>query len=363
MPLRINSSRRDSSGSENSDDSGHSRSTAPTVYSVRPALRHYETDISQYKNAKPQEDSRRMSIASLESCPSTIASEDDLEDQEYPVFDEPFDVQYDSIPPAAYPSSPHEFAELFPSTRRLWLRHDDTVDGNMNLRVDTEANTTGGGHVDLTLFHLRMHDLKNRQFSLRRYCRESGREVCHSSRKYTKPASERSPGLQRSMSNAFASLKSMTESKNIVKTSLKRADSGYSSMSDVEEGPQRGHDSSKPTNSSNLPLPTNTTKIEFSNYAHVDLKRRGTKSSKRYEFEYWGNSYAWRRVVRKEASSTEISYHLYDTARAHPVAHIVPVPMTPAEALEEERKGGWIPPSSLWVSDAKVLNGTNDVAE
>ena len=367
MPLRYGSVRRDStSGSECSENSDHSRSTAPTVYSHRPALRHYETDISQWKAERRwQEASFGDSVdsrASVESYPSTVASEADL-DEEYPVFEEPLEYLYESPhTPAAYPTTPLDFAEYFPSTQRLGIRHDDTIDGNMNLRIDTEAQTENGRRIDLTLFHLRMHDLKNREFSLRRYCRDSGREVCHSSRKYTKPASERRPGLQRSMSNALASLKSKSDSRTSTKTSLKRMDSGYDSMS--EDGNDFGsRDSFKSTNPSNLPIPTNTINLEFANYAHVDLKRRGAKSSKRYEFSYWGTNYVWNRVVRKDGASRRISYHLHKAESSFPIAYIVPSPMTPTEAQEEEDKGGWVPPSSMRISDPKVFEGLTDVAE
>ena len=367
MPLRSGAVRRDSSSSsECSDNSYHSRSTAPTVYSVRPSLRHYETDISQLKTERKWEESfYRDDIdarASVRTYASTVASEVDFDEDE-PVYEEPVDYCYGDHKPAVYASTPPQFADYFPSTRRLYVRHDDTIDGNMNLRIDTDMQTSSGRRADLTLFHLRMHDLKNRQFSLRRYCRDSGREICHCSRKYAKSPSDRRPGLQRSVSNALASLMPKSDGRMATKTSLKRVDSGYESMSDDEDENVVHYKSPKSNTPSNLPIPTNTTKIEFSNYAHVDLKRRGTKSSKRYEFEYWGTSYAWRRMVAKQDSARETSYHLYNLQTSTPVAHIVPTPMTSAEALDEEKKGGWVPPSSLWISDAGILNGLTDVAE
>ena len=367
MPSRPSAVRRDStSSSECSDNSYHSRSTAPTVYSVRPSLRHYETDISQIKAGRKWEESFHDdddARASVGTYASTAPSEADFDEDE-PIYEEPPEYQYEDPKPTVYASTPPQFADYFPSTRRLCIHHDDTIDGNMNLRVDTDMQTSSGRMVGLTLFHLRMHDLKNRQFSLRRYCRDSGRELCHSSRKYAKPASERRPGLQRSVSNALASLIPRSDARMATKTSLKRADSGYESMSDDDDDDDAIHNKSpKSSNSSNLPIPTNTTKIEFSNYAHVDLKRRGAKSSKRYEFEYWGSSYAWRRMVKKHGPVREISYHLYNLQASTPVAHIVPEPMTPGEALDEERKGGWVPPSSLWISDARILGGLTDVAE
>ena len=358
--------RRESfSSTDYSDDgSDHSRSTAPTDYSVRPCLKHYETDPTTYLILEKWDDSFYVSPdarSSVDTYASTTLSELDF-DKEDAVYEEP-DYIYEQETATAIPSTPSEFAEHFPSKRRMCIRHDNTVDGNMNLRVDTEASDAVGKRVELTLFHLRMHDLKSRDFSFRRYCRESGREVCHSSRKYTKPASDKRPGFQRSMSNALASLRSKSDNRMATVSSLKRSDSGYDSMSDDGDSTKPGKFSFKEAKGSSLPIPTNTTKLEFSNYAHIDLKRRGTRSSKRYEFEYWGGAYAWKRVAKKVGKSKEISYHLYNTETLVSVAHILPIPMTPAEADDEERKGGWVPPCSMWISDEKVSSGSTDVAE
>ena len=110
-------------------------------------------------------------------------------------------------------------------------------------------------------------------------------------------------------------------------------------------------------------MPTNTIGLEFSNYAHLDLRRRGAKGSKRYEFEFWGTAYAWRRVTRRVGDATETAYHLHSNKADKPIAHIVPTPMTPSEADDEAAKGGWVPPSSMWISDSRVLGGLTDVAE
>jgi hypothetical protein len=361
MPLLSYTTRRDSSGSDCSGYSDRSRSTAPTDFSDRPALKHHLTDIQSYR-AEKQWDSFHSPGSSVETYASTVDSFEDLDDADYPLYDEP-ESEYDAYVPAALPSSPADFADFFPSPRRMCIRHDDTPDGNMNLRIDTEAQTASGRPVDLTLFHLRMHDLKSRNFSLRRYCRDSGREVCHSNRKYTTRSSDRRPALQRSMSSALASLGFRSDNRSFTAVSLKRADSGYGSGSDTDDDGDGDPASAKASHTGRIPLPTNTTNLQFSNYAHVDVKRRGAKSSKRYEFEYWGSTYAWRRVAKKTADSREMSYHLYNTETSLPVAHIVPVPMTPAEREEESSKGGWIPPSSMWISDEKIISGFSDVAE
>ena len=365
MPLRTRGPRRDSnSSSEYSATSDLSGSTAPTFYSNRPSLKtNLINSPFDYEDCSWDDPCCSISEArsSTGTYTSTLPSEEDFPD-EYLVNHEPEYVA-DIISPSAMPSTPQEFAEFFPSTRRLCIRHDDTVDGNMNLCIDAEKYTPNGKRVDLTLFHLRMHDLKSRDFSLRRYCRESGREVCHSTRRYIKPASERRPGLQQSMSNAIANLRSKSENKITTAASLQRHDSSYDAISEKRCNAQGMLSLSSNRKPSSIPLPTNTTNLEFANYAHVGLKRRGTKSTKRYEFEYWGAAYTWRRFVRKNGKSKEVSYHLYSTETSGSFAHIVPIPMTPQESCEEELKGGWIPPSSMWISDERILAGLTDVAE
>lgn len=366
MPSRYQIARRDSSsssGSEFSEDSDRSQSTAPTVYSEALSSKFQQIPLGKYEPDNSWDgfygggwDARSSDV----TYASTVYSDEEpVED--FTPYDEP-EYGYEAFTPSAVPSTPTEFAECFPSTRRLCIRHDDTVDGNMNLRIDTEIQAAGR-KLDLTLFHLRMHDLKNRDFSLRRYCRESGREVCHSSRKYTKPAIDRRPGLQRSMSNALASFRSKSESKADTFQGLKRHDSGYDSMSDDDVAEVEMKRSSPKESSNTIPLPTNTTKLEFSNYAHIDIKRRGATTSKRYEFEYWGTAYAWKRIAKKNGTRKEVSYHLLNTETSASVAHIVPTPMTPQETEEEDRKGGWVPPCSMWISDQRIISRCTDVAD
>lgn len=348
-----------SSDSGRSDNSYRSRSTAPTEHSDLPELKYTGTSFEQpYGEEGCFEDTWDDSIyeedfndaASVETYASTLPSEEDFED-DYLEFQEPCHEPEITLP-RTIPSSPEDFSHWFPTKRRLFVRHDDSsFDGNMNLQVYTDISRRGQ-RVDLTLYHLRMHDLKNREFSLRRYCRDSGREVCHSSRKYTKPAAKR-PGLQRSMSSALSTLRGKSGSKTATLESLKRQDSGYASQSEEDLKVEKFMQSRKSI-SSNIPLPTNTTHLEFSNYAHIDVKRRGTNNSKRYGFEYWGTEYAWRRVVTKPRSNQQVAYHLVDTRTAARVAHIVPDVMTTSEACHEAEKGGWVPPCSMYISDEKV---------
>ena len=358
-----------SSDSGHSDSSYRSHSTAPTEHSDRPDFKYTNASFgTPYIEEECREDSWDYpyyeqdfdDAASVETYASTHLSEDDFED-ECLEYQEPY-YEPEIVEPQRSPATSEDFAQLFPTRRRLFIRHDDSsFDGNMNLQVYTDMPTRGP-RVDLTLFHLRMHDLKNREFSLRRYSRDSGREVCHSSRKYTKPASKR-PGLQRSMSSALSTLRGKPSSKTATLESLKRQDSGYASQSEEDLEVESFMQSPRSTSSS-IPLPTNTTHLEFSNYAHVDVKRRGTGKSKRYGFEYWGTEYAWRRVVIKTHGSPQVAYHLVDTRTGVGVAQIVPDTMTTSEARHEAEKGGWVPPCSMHITDERIVSQRlSDISE
>jgi hypothetical protein len=329
------------SHSRRSDHSHHSASTAPTsVYSIH--TKSYEPSPTTIDNPR----------SSAETYLSG-ASEDDLCDD--PESDPAYEVPEINLHRRGHadlrPSTPQDFAEILASAKRLSIRHDDTTcDGNMNLRVDTE-DPFGGPRASIQLFHMRMQDLKKREFSLRRYERSSGREVCHSTRKY-KSASDRRPKLTRSVSNALASIRG---------SKPRRIDSGLSSHSSQSSPSFRRQDSgygSPPDEDSETAdqVPTNTVKLEFSNYAIVNVARRGARSSKRYEFEYWGHAYAWRRSLDADGS---ISYHLHrDDGRI--TAHILPELRDANQVRAHARAGGWVPPCSMWVSD---LDAATDVAE
>jgi len=353
--------------SRQSNESQESQSTAPTQYSTssRPSVQHATTYHITY--TKPSYDispcATDCARSSTETYASTVASEEDYFEQEIEDYESEYDLPeyrevYDND---ITPTSPSNFADFFPTTKRMYIRHDDTTsDGNMNLRVDRETKRKG----TVQLFHLRMQDLKKRDFSLRRYERSSGREVCHSSRKYIKPATER-PHLTKSVSNAFASMRkpdlkrtdTVGSHKSYKSFSSRKQDSGYGSDNDDESGRPRSSGGRK------LPIPTNTTKLEFSNYAQVEVKRRGAKSSKRYEFDYWGHSYSWKRVEEKNGHSKAVSYHLFREEGLPAVAHIVPEIRSSAQVKDEEELGGWIPPCSIWISDSGLLEAKTDVCE
>jgi hypothetical protein len=363
------------SSNASSDDSyrqrisGSDRSyqTATTTYSEdtplkRPSIsRQHETCHGRIERPLvrffPEREPLASPKTSVETYASTVPSEEALSDGlgefELPEYTA---EQYDSV----VPSTPSDFSELFPSDRRLTIRHDDTtLDGNMNLRIDTEVRANGR-RCDMTLFHLRMHDLKERQFSLRRYCRDSGREVCHSVLKTQRPVAEKRPGFQRSLSNALSSMLPKSDTKVPTMSSLKRNDSGYGSMHSVEfdDGPLPVVDERK-----NQQQMTHTMKLEFSNYAQLDVTRVGTKSGKRYEFDYWGVNYAWKRVSQRQQDSVVTRFHLVKAGSEQVLAHIVPVALSRSEARQEEAKGGWIAPCSIWIDDNSIIESQKDVSE
>lgn len=376
-PTDYSASSRDSRHSDESSQDSHS--TAPTSIhsSPRPSIPHCQPNRPIYHqkkdiNLSPYDISpaaTQYPRSSQETYDSTLSSQEDL-------FDEPesYDPEYEVpdykevVENFLRPSTAQDFARYFPTTKRLYIRHDDTsIDGNMNLRVDTEVGH-GLEREVIQLFHLRMHDLKKREFSLRRYERSSGREVCHSSRKYAKPAEKRPTALTRSVSNAFASIRkpSLSRTHSTASTSsptggIKRHDSGYGSASESDSDIEAFTASKKAAAASMIP--TNTTKLEFSNYAQIGVKRRGARTSKRYEFEYWGHSYLWKRVTEKDGEREAISYHLFKGDSGVAVAHIVPELRSPSQIRTDQLVGGWIPPCQMWISDRSVLTAVTDVAE
>lgn len=360
----------DDSYRQRTSGSDRSYQTASTTYSddtpvQRPSIRSHKTCHGQIERPPvrffPEKEPLASPKTSVETYASTVPSEeglaDDLREFELPEYTA---EQYDT----AIPATPSDFSELFPSHRRLTIRHDDsTLDGNMNLRIDTEVHASGR-RCYMTLFHLRMHDLKERQFSLRRYCRDSGREVCHSVLKTPKPVAEKRPTTQRSLSNTLHSMLSKSNPKVPTMATLKRNDSGYGSMHSVnfdddDEEPLPVADEPKIQQQQM----THTMKLEFSNYAQLDVTRVGAKAAKRYEFDYWGVDYAWKRVVQRKHDSFETSFHLVKAGSEQVLAYIMPIALSRSEAYEEQSKGGWIAPCSMWIADEKIVDSQKDVSE
>lgn len=323
------------------------------------------------------------------------------------------------IDPTVRPSTPEAFSRLFPSLDRLSVKHDDlTSDGNMNLRVDTlvpasalidqdyqmgsSRHPAARRPVSVQLFHLRMHDLPRREFSLRRYCRESGREVCSSKRIFQEPsAPPPRPAIRRSVSSVIRTVttpfqRSSTHSTHhhtppglfrrrpstgsgpapTAGSSLSSGSSGRGSWHDGLTRRRRGssstaggsgkamqEDAPRPVPDSPQLITTEVIRLEFSNYGRVDLTRSPGKG---YEFEWWGNRYLWRRSVDPNQVEGAVSFHLLregDRGSATLIAHLVPENQSPNQVQAEEDAGGWIAPYHLWISDESVLDAAPDVAE
>ena len=251
----------------------------------------------------------------------------------------------------AIPASAPDFAELFPSTSKLLIHHDDsTADGNMNLRLDTEISTSHGRKVKMTLFHLRMTDLSDRKFSLRRYCRDSGREVCHSARKYVKPLEGRG-GQRSSLSRAITSA---SQKLHKYKSRRQQDDSGYETDDNLAEEKLQLFTALSEVEAT---IATDTIRLEFSNYALVEVKP--VHSLKAYNFEYWGVMYQWQCPTGENAK-----YLLVDLTSQIVIAQIRPELLTRRHQLEEELEGAWIRPSKMRIIDRAVIEDhRTDIAD
>lgn len=376
--------RKDSVGSygsydRRSSESYGSRSTAPTsLYTNSRPSEKYSKPYVQYlegdQNLSPATSTYPRS--SVDTYASTNASEEDLALEREEDLTRASESDY--IPPLpAYhheisepnmrPSTPKNFSQLFPSMNRLSIRHDDfTTDGNMNLRVDTIV--PGRRRTAVQLFHLRMYDLARREFSLRRYCRDSGREVCNSKRKFVEPPSPSRPSIQRSMSSAMKAMArpqfKRTTSDGSFSKHERRPGTSHSHETEADSVSVFSHASDGDLRRTHPHQPTNSIKLEFSNYARVDVTRKGQKgkNNKRYEFDWWGHKYVWKRVVEKHLDGV-VSFHLVRDGETTPVAHIVPETRSPNQVEDDELSGGWVPPCFMWINDQSIIDAVTDVAE
>ena len=372
-----------SSSPDLDDISYASLSTAPTSYNSPKVLRRKDNFESMLPTGT-YTISSSSSTSSINTYDSLLSAEEgdevfesNAEHLGNPHHGPPPATSTDGIPaalpayralvvdPSVRPSDPQSFSRLFPSLDRLSIHHDDlTADGNMNLRVDTVIPNSNrrNGPVTVQLFHLRMFDLARRDFSLRRYCRESGREVCNSKRAYVEGRPPTRPGLQRSVSSAMRSVKIPFQRASHVSTShgSRPPTAGGSSVaSHRSHGDNASIRSIASSTGSHSPLvPTDSTKLEFTNYARVDVTRNGNKA---YGFEWWGHEYTWRRVVDKTLDS--VSFHLVRDGHGDAVAHIVPENRSPNQLHNDEVAGGWVPPCHMWISDNSIVDAVTDVAE
>jgi hypothetical protein len=319
----------------------------------------------------------------------------------------------DSITPTKeiHLSTPQLFVDHFPTRKSIFIEHDDTIDGNMNLRILTPVTDEHDSSTFLSLFHLRMVDLRVREFSLRRYFRNSGREVCHSSRKYQKVVSRKSASTIFTRKTKLLSKPSRPEDRSRPQSrtssgsktrlgrqssksshsednthSQSRASSGSrtwfgrrnSKSSQVSSTSWFGRRSSRSSNASGSEyntqkdedsvevtatrVATNTIRLEFSNYAQLDLKRQGKRNGKKYAFGYWGHKFEWKRKMvmsGKDKSDCRLHcFHLHRNGEKNPVVTIKPLDTEWVDTM-----GGWVPPCELRIVDDTFLRDEDDIHE
>jgi hypothetical protein len=148
-----------------------------------------------------------------------------------------------------------------------------------------------------------MHNLENREFSLRRYCRSSGREVCHYVRKRIESkipgsGSGTISGIHQALSNirrrassivalissfrrhSSSTRGSVASSRGTISSRL--SSSRYNSISSRTDHDESDDDSLiRDESTVDFSFVSRTIRIEFSNYARIDIKCRGSTSSKK----------------------------------------------------------------------------------
>jgi hypothetical protein len=145
---------------------------------------------------------------------------------------------------------------------------------------------------------------------------------------------------------------------------IKPHDSGYGSMHSGDFDDDEEDLPPIPDESKTQQHMTHTMKLEFSNYAQLDVTRAGAKASKRYEFDYWGVSYSWKRIIqRRHDGVQQVSFHLVRAGSEEVLAYIIPVSLSPSEVREEEAKGGWIAPCTMWIADERIVRSQKDVSD
>lgn len=353
-----------STDSLRSDASPKIHSTARPICSEKSLLKYHHHHHYSARAEEPLDyddygsSCSSSSSASVDTYASTLDSEDVAH---HPKFEAPV-TRYAVYASDAVASTPADFATFFTSNRTFHIQHDDaTSDGNMNLRVDTEVVDSHGRPRKLILFHLRMRDLKGRRFSLRRYCRDSGRQICTSSRKFS-PMPVRMPAksqLQQSLGHAFQQPRPNHSGSVSHPNASSQQEPGQLSIASQYYTPSKAECRSLEMAAST----TNMVHLEFANSAHINLNKQGLKRSKRYEYEFWGTKYTWRRQIYQHGRTEEVSYHLISDKTSKSIAHITPKSLTARETQEEEDFGGWVPPCTMQITDRRVFQSLTDVAE
>ena len=253
------------------------------------------------------------------------------------------------------PASPTEFGQLFPSGRKMLVQHDNSYgDGAMNLRVDMHSSCYSRSRERVTVFHMKINNIEKRETSLRRYCRDSGREVCSSTRVRPSTTRESRPKLIRSLTSAFSSLGSSSASTTPPNANGADQDDNGATGGDGFQSLAESKSAEQPLNDSIM--------LDFSNYAHIELARKQKNGDIWHEYDYWGTKYRWKTIPSVRGYPDNCVYQLFCSASTKCVASIVPVPLTAAEMMEEQAKGSWIEPCSFWIEDVDTRRRA-DVAE
>lgn len=333
---KINSNISSHTSSHKSYDSHLSKSTSPSTQDYAHTQNSTQTEVFNFHPSN-------LDVAHSSTDTYADSSEDlDVVDEEPPVYciySSFLDLKARVLTTELRATNPSNFAEYFPSSKILSICHDVlSIDNHMNLRVDTE-DVNNRGMVQL--FHLRIQDLQLRRFSLRRYERNSGREICKTARKHVVAT----PALSRYVSTALAHIKFSSSPSSLLQKLMPDTNShGGVSIP--------GPPSSIKTDSSLIA--TNIIRLEFSNYAQVEVKcRNGRRLGKRYEFEYWGYKYVWRRAGKRDAKYKGISYRLNRVGHATAIANIVPDFQNQWQQYQERKAGNWVPPCAMWISETE----------
>lgn len=257
-------------------------------------------------------------------------------------------VYHPDVTPGAslQPSTPGDFAVLFPSLNPFTIGHDNFgSDGNMNIVVDVPSP-----HIDklggrIQLFHLKMVNLSTREFSLRRYSRDSGDEFSWSRRKYVELDTR--PILQRSFEQVIEKLGNRLTGHEFEPDIIDARDSlaatgGYSPWVSVDNdiGDIKEFKS------------TDVIRLGFQNYSTVELEYVSSRKARSYQFSFWHRDYIWNWVVDQDL----ISLHLFEgRQRKNPVASIVPIASSPKQIQANEATGAWVPPCQMRFIEDNVL--------
>lgn len=108
-------------------------------------------------------------------------------------------------------------------------------------------------------------------------------------------------------------------------------------------------------------IPTDNIRLEFSNYAQVTLEPVCHGDKKQYNFEYWGENYAWRKRVLRDGREIINSFELINLKTQQKVSSIVPDALSPEESAFETSQGAWVPACSMRLLQKEISDDLGDV--